>query len=762
MTQITQTRYHRPGCTCTFTFNRGDRTIKHFKGIIGLLLLLGCAAFSSQSNALQAGTAKRTLELPADTPLAGYVKRLGRSAAATHDPISVRALYLEDGETGIVLVSADLHSITPELRERVLTLAPADIVENHIILTATHTHSGPGGLSESWFAKRYIGRYMEETLDLVAQNIADAIAESMQTKKRATIGYDTTSQDALTKNTFSGDGLRDPQVGVVRVDDSDGNPIAILGTLSAHPTTAPESDILSLSADFPGYFCAHLESLSHEDTVAFFLNGASGDQSCANREKKSGWEWPQYIGTELAILVKSVANKIDCSELPVSINYTNKTTPLSLADPFLSDEVLFQTLEIGPLLISFLPGEPYAAVQSELNRIAKQNGYSAHITVGLANDYLMDITTPLPPRARNSAPGLDVLGPDAGNWAVDAIRSLMRRGEYAPPTQRRTQGVPLTEIQGGYTVTLTGNLESRLRQFGATTNLLLHETWTSNVLPALQNGEIDFNLPLWEDKNRINATPIALPILADQYRSLLRPFSIENTRLFAQGAEEPFDKVHLISHFQGILSGPYLQKGGANFLDEGGQLVSYIAAAPPGTPIIVQRVQPDQGNLYLSVTLPWDTLLRVGINDAGLGLAALNALPSIDYTDILKTKTNLEQAVNSITQKEPAENERVYLIDRPTGDQNLLEYKDDWKVTNSFEKSKTPSPRPAGLTTLSMTMSGTAEFAREHLTKLDDGTYPVVFAVILQPTTRSLYLAVSQGPTFPETFQHFSLQAQSP
>ena len=93
------------------------------------------------AGAMEAGAAKVEITPELGTPLAGSYQRMGRGATAVHDPFYVRALYLEDGETQVFLVSADLAAISPELREAVLERPLHDVPRENVFLTATHTMS---------------------------------------------------------------------------------------------------------------------------------------------------------------------------------------------------------------------------------------------------------------------------------------------------------------------------------------------------------------------------------------------------------------------------------------------------------------------------------------------------------------------------------------------------------------------------------------------------------------------------------------------
>ena len=697
------------------------------------------------------------------------MERLGRSAVSVHDPIKVRALYLEDGDIRIALVSVDVHSITPELRARVLELAPAVIQENHIILTATHTHSGPGGLSKDWFARRYLGRYSDETLTSIAQNIADAIDGAMQTMKRATIGYKVSSQEVLTQNLFSPEGPRSAQIGVIRVDDSDGNPIAILGSMAAHPTTAPASDLRTMSADFPGYFCDHLESISHEDTVAFFLNGAVGDQVCTNHENKSGWDWTQYIGQELAIVAKSISNTIECREHPITMNYATGTVPNNLAETFLPRSVLFQTLEIDRLLVSFIPGEPYNEVHTNLDRSAKRRGYDAYMTVGLANDYVMDIASSVPSGARGSAPGLDILGPFGGSWSIDIIHSLMRLGDITIPVESATEDVPFEAIPGGYRVGLHGDAQTRMHQQGTATGYLMEKSWGELVLSGVRDGDIAVDLPLWKKQSGIDPTPIALPILAERERKRLTANEVERIGWFAQAAHEPFDSVQLLQRYTYENSVPTVIAVTGERAGEDGQLIGYLAAAPPETPIVVFQHQPLSGRRFLQIGMPWETSFRVGMNDAGLAISTLAGQVSMGFADVVEELSTLESAISAITEREVVGNRRVLIADRPIGDARLLIRGSEWseqlledKVVIQTSKDLTISEPSVMFLNRADIETLLKELAAQRLAQSASDTPPTVFAVILELNTKIAYLAVSEGDSFPEQFDAYSVTEATP
>ena len=69
----------------------------------------------------------------------------------------------------------------------------------------------------------------------------------------------------------------DSELSVIRFDDLDGKPIALLINYAAHPTMLPGED-LRFSAEWPGQMMYHVEEAL--GTNAGFLQGAAGDMSC--------------------------------------------------------------------------------------------------------------------------------------------------------------------------------------------------------------------------------------------------------------------------------------------------------------------------------------------------------------------------------------------------------------------------------------------------------------------------------------------------
>src|SRR5439155_6456670 len=68
----------------------------------------------------------------------------------------------------------------------------------------------------------------------------------------------------------------DPTVGIIRIDEAAGKPLAILVNYACHPVVFGP-DNLRYSADYPGAMAKYVEEHFDKTPVCFFLQGAPGD-----------------------------------------------------------------------------------------------------------------------------------------------------------------------------------------------------------------------------------------------------------------------------------------------------------------------------------------------------------------------------------------------------------------------------------------------------------------------------------------------------
>lgn len=201
-----------------------------------------------------------------------------------NDPCFAKALVLKSGETTAVLVTVDavaiggigrigngfLASVRGDL-ERELGIPPASVVIN-----ASHCH----------------GIVRHDTQQLVVQSVKGAAEHLVPVKVSAGVG----SENRISENRrmFLKDGTQadmrrpysmprdeevvrtgpiDPQIGLLRLDRTDGTPVAVVYHFACHPIMNPPSK--GNSADYPGLASKVIEEAT--GAMAFFVQGCGGD-----------------------------------------------------------------------------------------------------------------------------------------------------------------------------------------------------------------------------------------------------------------------------------------------------------------------------------------------------------------------------------------------------------------------------------------------------------------------------------------------------
>ncbi len=252
---------------------------------------------------LLAGMARVDITPPPGVGLAGSGPE-GRRSTGYRTRLNVGALVLQDptGER-IALVVADLPHISANLHR----LAASQLARSHgigadrLILSATHTHSGPGhfyGERQYNASSSRVPGYDPRMTELLVDRIVLAVATAAGSLRRAAIKWGTTpipgavtnrSVEAYCRNAKAEPavckpGAYEPKLAVdntlfmLRVDALDSTtgpqPLGSYSVFAMHPTAIPSLNTL-LDGDLFGRIVSRM---SHERAgVHILANGAQGD-----------------------------------------------------------------------------------------------------------------------------------------------------------------------------------------------------------------------------------------------------------------------------------------------------------------------------------------------------------------------------------------------------------------------------------------------------------------------------------------------------
>lgn len=598
------------------------------------LLAMTVAALAAPGAwAFQAGAAKVDITPEPGVAMTGYGERMGRGATGTRDPLWSRTLYLDDGETALFLVNTDLCIINEELRDRVLELMPSIVPPEHVLLTATHTHNGTGCMVKNIVFRTTAGPFRQDVLDFTANGIVESMRLAYEARTRATIGYGTTRQTDLSVNRRVDGGPIDEQIGVIRVDNADGDAIAVVGNFAAHPTTIFGADFYKYSADYVASYYTELEALSGEGSVALFLNGAEGDQRPTSPPGEAGWSRTETIGRLLARRVHGVSSRIRGREASLHVGHAQPELPRSLYGRIVPSTTPLRTLEIDDLLLCFLPGEPCVEIGLELRTRALDRGYSAQFSVGLANDHLLYFV----PRHYYGhlfyETAMNAYGPRIEDWFYREFSHLMTKGTPEPP--RLGRAPDSVEAAGpGRFIRVSGNPYQAGFAQGAAVAPELRAQYSLKITERIDSGEwIPAIGPIDAIPSFIDLNFLMEPAFAISARTMTHGLPepvFEIVEGLADAAEMPFDAMWLLQ------CAPTFEAAGKVLDVAAMPFCTMVALGPDRTggnllvgrnfdwaddePPVIVAAGDGPGRALIHVGFSWNAGVFTGMNDAGLVL----------------------------------------------------------------------------------------------------------------------------------------------
>jgi neutral ceramidase len=272
---------------------------------IGVWLLISLA--SAAETAFQAGAAKREITPREPVPMWGYGGRHDARSTGVADPLQAAALVIEAGGQRVAIVGVDLgrgptESMLARLRKRM----QSETGIRHAFFGGSHTHHGPV-LELSDVEGRGKGkhdaalRYDAELED----SLVEVLIEASRRLEPARLAVGSVQLEGFNRNRHTKLEPKpvDRELGVLRVDDAGGRPIAVLVNFAAHPTSIPEEN-LDFSADYPGALKATLED--ELGGVAVFMQGAAGDLSTDRGRHGDYRQYGEALGREAAKLALSL------------------------------------------------------------------------------------------------------------------------------------------------------------------------------------------------------------------------------------------------------------------------------------------------------------------------------------------------------------------------------------------------------------------------------------------------------------------------
>lgn len=233
------------------------------------------------------GVAAGDITPPVGAPLCGFAARKLHTSAGIYRPLRVVCLAVDDGNTPLLIVSAEIiffESIAD--RVRISISQATGVPRENIILNATHTHCGPAVRTKDidihgWIDHVYVDhfvRVLTATAHTAWKNKFSAILKfytgtcSLACCRRKP---DSQHPGRILRSMLPyKNGISDHQVPVLTAETEDGIIRAVVFNYACHPTSRGG---LLIGGDFPGFAYEYLDE-AFPNALHLFLQGCGADQ----------------------------------------------------------------------------------------------------------------------------------------------------------------------------------------------------------------------------------------------------------------------------------------------------------------------------------------------------------------------------------------------------------------------------------------------------------------------------------------------------
>ncbi len=412
------------------------------------------------TDTLFAGAAVRSLRAPIGAPTAGFGPSFGANAPSSrfadafpatnrkHTDLTVKALVLRRAGKAVVLARLDLVGIwmntVEDVRARLVALGRPDLAEG-VVLSATHTHSGPGRFIDHFIGNIAADTFSPEMFKRISDAVVEAVVEADANSVPARVGHKAIQVATLHSDRRCENGpIQDDTMGLIKVESVDGDLLALVVNYAMHGTIVGAS-AYTLSSDAPGAVETGIEARLPAGVPVMYFQSWAGDMSPSDTRETYATEQgtePEGDYIRLDALAAAAGDAVapalddfpmsDQPDLGVVTVHAELSGTLANpdgvfdeypyggiycvssdgrcgpdAEPFTSinclglpedgavDRALVSAARIGDLMLVTIPGEPTTQVGTGLrDAVQAATGFDDVFILGYAQGYLAYIVHP--------------------------------------------------------------------------------------------------------------------------------------------------------------------------------------------------------------------------------------------------------------------------------------------------------------------------------------------------------------------------------
>ncbi len=268
-------------------------------------------------NNLIAGAAQQDISPEDSQFLCGY-PHVERYSTGIHDKLWSSALYLSNTQDNseVMFIANDILYLSRDMTAYVRNLihAQTGVRPECIMVTSTHTHSGPKTLNNPINKDDPAVPNVDDSyVNYILPKIAKAGIDAYENAREAKIGSATADAGGVGTNRRDPEGPSDLEVPILLVRGLDDKNIACMQVCCMHPTVMHEDSTL-VSGDFPGMARIYLkENVLGENCPVLHHTGPAGNQSPRHVTKGNTFEEAERLGNILGRAVEKAIENVEFS-----------------------------------------------------------------------------------------------------------------------------------------------------------------------------------------------------------------------------------------------------------------------------------------------------------------------------------------------------------------------------------------------------------------------------------------------------------------
>lgn len=262
-----------------------------------------------------------------------------REAKPANDPLYVKALVLRDDATTVAIISVDavalgeigrigngfLANVRSQLQSQF------GIKPSNVVINASHCH----GFVCADIEQRTVQAVKQALANMAQVNVGagrgheNRIMENRRLKLKDGSEADVRHAYSLPPDeAVAAVGPVDPEIGLLRLDRKNGQPLAVVYNFACHPILGVPSG--GNTADFPGFASKVIEENLGEGVVALFVQGCAGDINPVQYKDVHNPRDAETLGNMLGLSAMRALKKMPTKE-NAELRLVNETLALPRA-----------------------------------------------------------------------------------------------------------------------------------------------------------------------------------------------------------------------------------------------------------------------------------------------------------------------------------------------------------------------------------------------------------------------------------------------